>query len=189
MSGKIKKKTFWSSEKIMSTSALFVSVISLVALFYQLSLAREENELIRKQQSASVLPHLSQWSSSTSNSLKIIFGNKGVGPAFIKKVKFEINDSIFYNSDHLFNYIALDIYNKDSILLSALTSTFSKGYVLPANQTIEIISMNDPKNINVLKKYMNDKELECTIIYADVYGTEWKLSSKNEEGVVKLPKK
>lgn len=185
---KIEKEQFWTSEKIMSISALFVSAISLIALFYQLNLAREENELIRKQQSASVLPYLSQWSSNTSNSLKIIFGNKGVGPAFIKKVTFEINDTVFYNSDHLFDYIMTNIYKKDSIKLSALTSTFSKGYVLPANETIEIITMNDVKDINTLRKFMSDKTLDCTVIYADVYGTQWSLSSKNDNSITKITK-
>lgn len=186
---KITNKKFWSSEKIMSTSALFVSVISLIALFYQLNLAREENELIRKQQSASVLPYLSQWSSNTSNSLKLVFGNKGVGPAFIKKVTFEFKDSTFYNSDNLFEYIMEDIYKKDSVVLSTLTSTFSKGYVLPANETIEVLSMSDPKAISILRNYMDNKELDFTVIYADVYGAEWSLSSKNNDGVVKLLEK
>lgn len=181
-------KLFWSSEKIMSISALFVSAISLIALFYQLNLAREENELIRKQQSASVLPYLSQWSSNTTNSLKLVFGNKGVGPAFIKKVTFEFKDSTFYNSDNLFEYIIKDIYKKDSLELPTITSTFSKGYVLPANETIEVLSMNDAKAISTLRNYMIDKELDFTVIYADVYGTEWSLSSKNENSVVKLTK-
>ena len=44
---KTSRKIRWTSEKIMSISALFVSAISLFALFYQLNLAREENEFDR----------------------------------------------------------------------------------------------------------------------------------------------
>ncbi|WP_431137908.1 hypothetical protein, partial [Psychroserpens mesophilus] len=71
----------------MSTSALFISVISLIALLYQSYLAREENRLTQMQQSASVLPHLNQWYSEYDNNFKFVIGNKGVGPAFIDNVE------------------------------------------------------------------------------------------------------
>ncbi|MEQ6124780.1 hypothetical protein AAON49_11295 [Pseudotenacibaculum sp. MALMAid0570] len=180
-------KINWSSEKIMSISALFVSAISLFALFYQLNLAREENELIRKQQSASVLPHLSQWFSNTNDGFKVIFGNKGVGPAFIKQVKLEINDTVFYNTDHLINYSLRQIYKNDSISIPASTSTFSEGYVLPANDVIEILVVKKPEHIKIYRNYLAKSELDYTITYADVYGAEWILSNKNDNKVYPVP--
>ena len=186
---KPKSGIHWTSEKIMSISALFVSAISLFALFYQLNLAHEENELIRKQQSASVLPHLSQWFSNTSDGFKIIFGNKGVGPAFIKKVELEIYDTIFHNTDRLVDYILRDIYKKDSTSIPASTSTFSDGYVLPANDIIEILVIKKPEHIGIFRNYLSNTDLDYTIIYADVYGAEWNLSSKNDNKVYPIPKK
>ena len=41
---KKKIKITWTTDKIMSTSALFISVLSLVGLMYQSYLAREENK-------------------------------------------------------------------------------------------------------------------------------------------------
>lgn len=184
-----KRKINWSAEKVMSISALFVSAISLFALFYQLNLAREENELIRKQQSASVLPHLSQWFSNTSGGFKIIFGNKGVGPAFIKEVKLEMKDTTFYNTDHLINDLLHRIYRKDSVSIPASTSTFSDGYVLPANETIEIIVIKKPEHIKVFREFLNNSDLEYTITYADVYGSEWSLSNRDSDSPYPVPKK
>jgi len=48
-------------------------------------LSREENELIRKKQSASILIYLSEWFSNTQSEFKITYGNRSVGPAFKKK--------------------------------------------------------------------------------------------------------
>lgn len=179
----------WSAEKVMSISALFISAISLFALFYQLNLAREENELIRKQQSASVLPHLSQWFSNTSNGFKVVFGNKGVGPAFVKEVKLEMKDTTFYNTDHLIGHILKKIYEKDSIEIPASTSTFSDGYVLPANESIDIIVIKKPAHILLFQKFLNTSDLEYTITYGDVYGSEWYLSNKDSDSPYPVPKK
>ncbi|WP_299364398.1 hypothetical protein [Winogradskyella sp.] len=118
-----KKRIKWTTEKIMSSSALFISVISLIALLYQSYLAREENKLMQKQQSASVLPYLSQWISNSSEGHQIVIGNKGVGPAFIEKVELSINSEYsFNNTDDLFTHILKANKGMDSI--NYLTSTF-----------------------------------------------------------------
>lgn len=184
MSKEPRNKINWSTEKIMSSSALFISVISLIALLYQSYLAREENKLIQKQQSAAVLPHLSQWFSS-SDGFKIVIGNKGVGPAFIKEVKITY-DSIhqFDNTDHLFRHIFKTNITLDSI--NSITSTFKKGYVLPANETVELIKIKDPLGINAFRKILSTKDWFYSIEYEDVYGTRWELSSSEDTNVPKL---
>jgi hypothetical protein len=185
-----KKKINWSADRIMSTSALTLTIISLIALLYQLSLAREENELIRKQQSASVLPHLSQWFSNTSEGFKIVFGNKGVGPAFVKDIELALNDSItFNNSDNLFRHIFKSAENLDSISYS--NSTFYEGYVLPAGEEIEIIIIKSKYGIQYFKDYLATNKTEFNIEYEDVYGSRWQITNtKNRVGIpVQIPSK
>lgn len=184
-----KSKINWSAEKVMSISALFISAISLFALFYQLNLAREENELIRKQQSASVLPHLGYWYSNSSEGFKIIFGNKGVGPAFIKKVDMVLDDSIhFSTSDLLFRHVFSNAKGLDSVQYS--NSTLAKGYVLPANEKMEVIVIKNRKGIKIFKDYMDAHKLDFSIFYEDVYGTRWKLGYSQGFSVPELvPKK
>lgn len=179
---KSSNKINWTSEKIMSISALFVSAISLFALFYQLNLAREENELIRKQQSASVLPYLSQWFSNTSEEFRITFGNRGVGPAFIKKVQIVINDTLeFYNTDDAFDHIFESSEGLRKAYVS--TSTFKNGYVLPANQMIHIMTIKNTEGRQLFQQYMIKNTLDYEVICEDVYGTQWSLSNKKDENI------
>ena len=49
-------RTERDTNRIMGMAAIFISVLSMVAVIYQSYLAREDNELTRIQQSASVLP-------------------------------------------------------------------------------------------------------------------------------------
>ena len=177
-----KKVTFnWNTEKIMSTSALFISVISLIALLYQSYLSREENKLIQKQQSASVLPYLNQWLSEYNNQFKIIMGNKGVGPAFITNVEITLNSTkTFNNSDALFR----ELFSTESSLdtIPFVTSTLIKGFVLPANETINLVEIEGQENIDTFKKIMLNSNISFSITYKDVYGSHWLLTNHNDSG-------
>lgn len=194
MSQEAKEKTpnkiKWTSEKIMSTSALFISIISVFALIYQSKLARDENELIRKQQSASVLPHLSHYFSGADNNFSVAFVNRGVGPAFIKEVKVVINDSlIFYNTDKAIQHIIKSNFNDlDSVSSNGnfkiRTSTFKKGNVLPANQNISIVIIKIGEISKIMEPYIRKMKYEVT--YEDVYGTRWKLDTKKDDSSPEL---
>jgi hypothetical protein len=174
------KKIHWSAEKVMSISALLVSAISLFALFYQLNLAREENELIRKEQKASVLPHLSQWFSTIDNRFKIVFGNRGVGPAFVKKVDLVLNDSIrFDNTDDLVDHIFKNIEVNENP--NYMSSTFTEGRVIPAGETVVVISIPDSKAQLTFQQYLAENTLDFEIIYEDVYGTRWSLNNRKDK--------
>lgn len=169
----------WTSDKIMSTSALFISVISLIALLYQSYLAREENELIQKQQSASVLPYLNQWYSNQNGTFKLIFGNKGVGPAFITSVEITLESSqTFDNSDDFFTEIFKNSPTLDTI--PYVRSTLIKGLVLPANESINVIEIQGQQNINTFREVFESRNMSFKIEYEDVYGSRWILSDKNE---------
>lgn len=174
-----KKKSIWTTDKIMSTSALFISVISLIALLYQSYLAREENRMIQKQQSASVLPHLHQWYSDNGNNFKLIVGNKGVGPAFIKNVEIVLDSSqTFHNTNDLFDEIFRTTKGLDTI--PYVFSNLLNGFVLTANETINLIEINQENNINRFKQGLSTRTILFKITYEDVYGTQWLLSNLNE---------
>ena len=174
-----KKRITWTTDKIMSTSALFISVISLIALLYQSYLAREENKLIQTQQSASVLPHLNQWYSNYNNSFKFVVGNKGVGPAFIDNVDILLDSTQrFNNTDDLFHHIFKSTKGLDTIPYT--TSTLIKGFVLPANEQINILEVNNFNHIELLKTSLEKRKILYNITYQDVYGTKWLLSNKDD---------
>lgn len=175
---KSRKKINWTTDKIMSTSALFISVISLIALLYQSYLAREENKLTQMQQSASVLPHLNQWYSEYGNNFKFVIGNKGVGPAFIEDVEIELDAKHkFNNTDDLFDYIFKNTKGLDTI--PYLRNTLIKGFVLSANEQINVLEINNAKNLDFVKELLSKKTILYKITYKDVYGTKWLLSNEN----------
>jgi hypothetical protein len=176
-----KKGINWTTDKIMSTSALFISVISLIALLYQSYLAREENRLIQKQQSASVLPHLNQWFSNTNGSFRYVVGNKGVGPAFIENVEITLDKTHkFDNTKDLFNHIFKNTEGLDTIPYTY--STLIRGFVLPANDQINVLEINNPEHIQIIKRALGKKKIIYKIIYKDVYGSIWMLTNNNEKG-------
>lgn len=176
---KTKKRITWTTDKIMSTSALFISVLSLVGLLYQSYLAREENKLIQMQQSASVLPYLHQWYSEYQDNYRLIVGNKGVGPAFIKHVEITLDSTQkFDNTNDLFNEIFRSTEGFDTIPHNL--SNLVTGFVLPANQDISIIVIEERQNITTFKNVLNQRQIDFKIVYEDVYGTQWQLSNLNE---------
>ncbi|MCA0132169.1 hypothetical protein [Winogradskyella alexanderae] len=175
-----KKGIKWTTNKIMSSSALFISVISLTALLYQSYLAREENKLIQKQQSASVLPHLNQWFSNSNGSFKYIIGNKGVGPAFIDEVEIVLDSVHKYdNTKDLFQYIFNNTKGLDTI--PYVYSTLIKGFVLPANDQINLLEINNPEHIQLTRFALSKKKIVYKIIYKDVYGSKWLLTNDNDK--------
>jgi len=178
---KSRKKINWTTDKIMSTSALFISVISLIALLYQSYLAREENKLIQMQQSASVLPHLNQWYSNYNNTFKFVVGNKGVGPAFIDEVEIALDsEHKFNNTKDLFDYIFKN--NKVLDTIPYTYSTLVKGFVLPANEQIDILEIKNAKHIQPIRDALNNENIIYKIVYKDVYGSKWVLTNDNTNG-------
>lgn len=182
-----KWKINWSAEKVMSISALFISAISLFALFYQLNLAREENELIRKQQSASVLPYLQFENIYNVRAFSVQLVNKGVGPAFIKSVSFTIKDSItFDNSTNALLHIVKEKVNNGEIIGYTGSMTIKKNTVVQPSEKIRVfeVSTNNKENFSGIKSFkdhINNTPPQFTIVYEDVYGNQWELTNKNNK--------
>lgn len=177
-----KKKISWNTNKIMSASALFISVISLIALLYQSYLAREEYKLINKQQSANVLPYLSQSSNNDAYGFSFIFENKGVGPAFINDVQMKYTSEDkevleFEDSADFFSEVFNKIKALDTVRYNF--SSFTKGYVLPSNKEIAIIEIINPKNSRLFLNSLREKKFAYKIIYSDIYGQQWYISETN----------
>ena len=75
------KKKFWNSDKILSLSAMFISLCTLIVFIYQ-------TELIRVEQHKSVYPYLSLSNGGSGNiNYRYILENKGIGPAVLTSIK------------------------------------------------------------------------------------------------------
>ena len=54
------------------------------------------------------------------------------------------------------------------------------GFVLPANQDIKLIELEQKQNIDAFKNVLNEKQIAYKIVYEDIYGTQWQLSNSND---------
>ena len=160
---------------------MFVSLLSLFTVVYQSYLGREENKLIRQQQMASSLPYLSQSVEYHDSVFKYIIANQGVGPAFIQDVSFKMlgpsgKDTLtLKNSDQLFRKLFKN--QKD---LKILTSTFRKGFLLPArdNKKIADVVFRSNDSGARLLKVIQDTLIGFRIDYEDVYGNKWYIGNE-----------
>ena len=90
------KKITWNSDKILSISAFVVSIATLLALLYQVKLAQNQVELVRKEQKASVMPYIEIWPNYTNkNSANLALINNGIGPAFIEEISVLSNEKVY----------------------------------------------------------------------------------------------
>lgn len=187
------KQSTWDGDKMMSMAAIFISVLTMFALIYQSYLARVENEMMRVQQSASVLPYLDSWYSELEGELSYVIINKGVGPAFVKEVKFTVTDPKSkdiqsFNTGHkLIAYM-----KQNSEFLASLSTThnqFHANQLISPNEKVEYVIFpynNENEKIQIHQE-VNKFKRGYSIIYEDIYGARWELNSKRD-APIKLKK-
>ena len=165
----------WNSDKIVSISAILISLMTLVVSWYQTS-------IIRQQQRLSVLPYLSMRNYNTGGKqYKLVLKNDGIGPAFVDEVyinykgkKYSMDLPVFLRK-HIPAY--KDIYKVSH-------SNVTPGNLIPAGVRVDIFaahnSLLDANKLVILLKKLYKEGLEVVIVYKSVYEERWKLSSNGE---------
>ena len=175
--GKKKTRVFWSGEKILSISAILVSMGTFLVFAYQ-------TNLMRKQQYMSVYPHL-QFSDHHvfSNKYMYVLANKGIGPAIVTSAKISINGKDF--DKDLAKYIGENIdFSRDSI--DYVTSSVYSGLLITEKETVEIMKYvwgPDPRSPEKLFNLIHNDSLDFTIEYKSIYDEKWRISMKNDTPV------
>ena len=158
------KKKFWNAEKLMSITAVVISLGTLFTILFQ-------TNLMQKQQYASVLPYLEVWNAGSSDTYELILVNNGIGPAFIEDVKVIWNDEIVQGDPH--NFYSEYILNKDTIY-GVLHSNVGKGRVVPAGKTVKMLqTKGSVKNAQKLRRWFGGDEAIVEIEYSSVYEEKW----------------
>lgn len=173
-----------NTNRIMGLAAIFISILSVIAVIYQSYLAREENQLMRIQQSATVLPYLDHWYSNVGNEYSLVIENKGLGPALIKDVQFtgvdaSTGDSLTFSSSHkLYEFISKQSSFIDS--LSNTKSTFQANMLLAPGEkkTYYLFTFGNQDQKSKFREVFNTYFAGYDIVYEDVYGAAWILSSE-----------
>ncbi|MBV6652515.1 MAG: hypothetical protein KI786_02090 [Mameliella sp.] len=171
-----KQVASWSSEKIISYSAILISLMSLVALMYQTSIMREEQQLQRKAQLKSTMPYMMIANSNYGGpNYAIIISNKGVGPALIDSTVIMYKDSAYLMDLPTFLYEQIPgLREVDHLYHSNITP----GQLISPGETIEIIRIdNSQESADQFLKALAPIDLNFRLIYRSVYDERWVLSS------------
>jgi hypothetical protein len=159
------------SEKLLSLTAMIISIGTLMVFLYQ-------TNLIRKQQYMSVYPYLSvgNYGSNTEN-YKYILSNNGIGPAIIKSVTVKLKGGNEYKD--ILPYVKESVLKTDTLGYSH--SNISIGNLIPANGEIVIIQTSDNKikTSKRLNEILNKQELLISIEYESIYGERWEITNES----------
>ncbi len=172
---KMKKKKIisWNSDKILSISAIFISIGTFLVFAYQ-------TNLIRKQQLMSVYPHLQFIDyHNYSKNYKFVLKNKGIGPALVTLVNISIKGKK-ENKDLAF-YLGEKI-NPVRDTISFETSSIYKGLIISEKESVDLVKIlwtNNRKNAKKLFDLIHNDSLDFIIEYRSIYGEKWRVSIKN----------
>jgi hypothetical protein len=162
---------FWNADKIVSFSAILISLATMGVYIYQ-------THLIQKQQNASVMPYL-MISTSTHNekhfSVEVV--NNGLGPALIEEINVYFEGKQYKNCDlstFLYNYNP----RKDTLYFS--NGNIAAGMLIPSGKTLIHVEAYDKKSATKMKDYIWEKKsLDIEIIYSSIYGEKWIVKIKD----------
>ena len=177
------KRPFWTSEKLLSASAILISLCTLVVFTYQ-------TVLIRKQQYLSVYPHLNLSNEGTgSSNYKFVIKNEGIGPAFVKEINLEAPSGKQY--DDVIDFVNDHVMDEDSIWY--FYSNLYSGKLIQPGEKIYLIQMlseaetnqydippNTKEGAQKLVTLLNHDSLTLEVVYESIYEERWTASVHSE---------
>lgn len=163
-------------ELLIGVCALLTSIISLGIYLEQLKISRQ-------QQKASVYPYVWVTYQRIEDGFYFNIENKGVGPAFIKKVDIAFKGKKYTDFSTLFTQQWVKRNDNNA------TNTFpfymrnvTNGDVFKIGETVEIyVLKNNDKLANHLQSVVEDSSFHFKVLYTDVYGDYF----SNEDNTVK----
>lgn len=146
---------------------MIVAVIAVVINIITVSVYVYQARIMQSQQNASVWPYLEWRGVYNQNDGYILrIKNNGIGPALIKKATFKVGSRFMSHPD--------------SLLVSVLgTDRFphltgnAENRVLPAGESIVMISIKDSKFSELLYMYQHQNKFGFEICYESIYEDAW----------------
>lgn len=161
----------WKSDRIISVSAILVSVMTLVVLVVQMNMEREQQRL-------SVQPYLSTYNQGygTAN-YQLMLSNNGLGPAFVEDIEIIYKDSSYKMDLPTFLFESFPETKK----LSMSHSNVSKGRLIRAGENVSIFRIKNSKDDAYSLLYLLDTlDLKVNLIYQSLYKERWLLTTEED---------
>jgi hypothetical protein len=176
----------FTTDRIVSLSAMVVGVGSLFVIVYQ-------THLMRQMQSASALPYLMVGIQSNSEGAYLTLTNTGLGPALIENVRVRHEGRTFDEDPHDF-FLRM---RPDRNIGALSVDRIVVGRLIPAGDRLMALGMDGEERVRMLTDLLNVFELAdvprnwfgnlkvplkarravIEISYASVYGERWVITS------------
>ena len=171
------KKKFWTSDKLVALTALFISLLSLFIFIRQ-------TNIIEKQSHLSVLPYL--MIDASNNGLAKEFSlqlvNHGVGPAIIENKKIVYKGKEYDLEFH--DFLKKHVPGMDSVKIIG-DATVHKGLALPAGASRTILKIGGGERsyrdfLKVLQS-LEPPQFNYEIHFKSIYNDHWKIDAFGSE--------
>lgn len=170
------KRTFWTSDKIVGFSAMFISLLTLFIFIRQ-------TNIIEKQSRLSVLPYLMMETSNNSElgKFSIDVENFGVGPAIIERRVILYKNELY--EMEIADFFRQNIPEMDSVKIINY-STLQQGLAISAGSKRNILTVGGgQKSYLTFLKIMDQLAKEgfnYRIEYKSIYEDRWSISGDTE---------
>ena len=174
----------FSTDRIMSLSALLVGIGSLFVVVYQ-------TELTRQAQHASVRPYLYISLMSNDEGAYVMLSNTGIGPALIDEVRIHYKGRAI-NADPYDFYLGL---KRDAVKYLNVDKVLP-GRLIPAGASIQMLGAPAPEREPMLVELLRHFEIAevprawyqnsgatasekavIEVVFSSVYGDRWRIRS------------
>ena len=162
------KPQFWNADKIVSFSAILISLATMAIYLYQ-------THLIQKQQHASVMPYLRMEYAYYPDGFDFRVSNEGLGPAFIEEVNTYYKGKKYANTD-ISNFYMYTYSKIDTTINSMNLDNINESMLMPAGKIKNLFwRHNDVKMAPKLYQLFSSNDLLLEIKYSSIYGDRWVL--------------
>ncbi len=164
------------SNLLIALGVLICSFLGLLIYLQQARIMREQTDLLLQQTKASAWPNLQvglslfNTSKKSTDSLKIVVANKGIGPAIIERVKVTYDGQIVKNWWDLFDKAKVP----DSVSTGISNRNINKS-VISANEKFFWLQLNNDQDLTNWI-YTRTEKIKIEIYYKSVFGDYWLLT-------------
>lgn len=167
---------FWTPDRIVTLTAIFISLFTLIVFARQTS-------IIEKQSRLSVMPYLIMETGYNPDEdfITLTLYNYGVGPAIIEEMK------IFYGGEtyemDFADFLQTDLFQIDSVSVLA-SASIDTGLAIPAGAERMAVKFGGSgdryiKTEKFLRK-LERNEFDYEIIYSSIYDDTWRIKKSDD---------
>ena len=178
------KRHRWDASIIIAIIAVLISTVSTFIGIKESQIMLKQQQISLEQQAASVWPYLetipiNNYDGPNSAIYQLVVRNKGVGPAIIDSVLYELDGSKIPGWN-----LGEELTKKYPHLnISQLQNAVLDGRVLSPGEVHSVIKVKiekEPSDTMELSQILNNLNFHLTYCYCSIYGKCWQISKNRD---------